>query len=164
MSRVTGLSELLENLQALDRDMKTEARAMANAGAQIVKRQAVANIRADGRVDTGDMVKNVAVKRERGTSANWFEYHIGVRHGPEAKSAQRIAVKSTDGKIHFQWTNNPFYWWFWELGHYNPIMRQSVPAKGYIRRAIAGTQSEVLEAMRARGARRLERFTQELKK
>lgn len=159
-----GLAELLGNLQALDRSMKTEARAMANAGAQVVKRQAVANIRADGRVDTGDMIKNVAVKREQRTSANWFEYHIGVRHGPEAKSAQRIAVRSADGKIHFQWTNNPFYWWFWELGHYNPILRQHVPAKGYIRRAILDRQTDAIEAMRIRGARRLERFQQELRK
>lgn len=160
MAEMLGLKELLEALQGLDRSMAVEARAMANAGAQIVKKQAIANIKADNMVDTGAMMKNVAVKRQTGTPKNIFEYHVGVRHGKEAKSAERIAIRSRDGKLHFQWTNNPFYWWFWELGHYNPIMKKYIPGKHFISRAILATQDQALEAMRARGAARLEKFTQ----
>lgn len=160
MAEMRGLAELLANLAELDRSMQTEARAMTNAGAQVVKKEAVKIAKAHGLVDTGALTKNIAVKREPGTPKNIFEYHVGVRHGAEAKSAQRIAVKGADGKLRYEWTNNPFYWWFWELGHYNTWTHSFVPAKPFIGPALENTQEQVIEAMRQRGADRLEKFTQ----
>ena len=160
MAEMRGLKELLQNLAELDRSMKTEARAMANAGAQVVKKEAITIAKAHGLVDTGALTKNIAVKRETGTPSNIFEYHVGVRHGGEAKSAERIAVKGADGKLRYEWTNNPFYWWFWELGHFNTWTHSFVPAKPFIGPALANKKEEAFEAMRKRGADRLEKFTQ----
>lgn len=160
MAQTKGLKELLENLQSLNRNMNTEARGAANAGAQVVKREAVVIARMQGLVDTGALVKNIAVKRERGTAKNIFEYHVGVRHGREAKAAERIAVRGRDGKIHFQWTNNPFYWWFWEFGHYNGFLKRHVPARPFIRPALTGKQADVFDAIKKRLVDRLEKFTQ----
>jgi hypothetical protein len=78
-------------------------------------------------------VKNIAVARERGTRSDYFEYQIGVRHGREAKGAQKIAVRGKDGRIRLEYTDNPFYWWFWEIGHYNVFLRARVPARPFIR-------------------------------
>lgn len=161
MSEMKGLKELLENLQGLDRNINAEARGAANAGAQVVKREAVVIARMQGLVDTGALIKNIAVKREKRTPKNIYEYHVGVRHGSESKNGERIAVRSHDGKIHFQWTNNPFYWWFWEFGHYNGFLKRHVAAKPFIRPALAGKTSEVFEAMKIRLTNRLEKFTQQ---
>lgn len=160
MAEMRGLQELLANLVELDRSMQTEARAMANAGAQLVKKEAVKIAKAHGLVDTGALNKNIAVKREPGTPKSIFEYHIGVRHGAESKGAERRAVRGADGKLRYEWTNNPFYWWFWELGHYNTWSHRFVPAKPFIGPALANTKEQVIEAMRQRGADRLEKFTQ----
>lgn len=153
-----GLAELLDNLKELDRNINSEARIAAAAGAQLVKKEAVLIARAQGLVDTGALVKNIAIKREPGTSKTWHEYHIGVRHGREAKAAERIAVRNHDGKIKFEWTNNPFYWWFWEFGHYNGFLKRHVAARPFIRPAMEHKQGEVLDAMKARLAARLEKF------
>ena len=161
MSEMRGLKELLENLKGLDRNMNAEARGAANAGAQVVKRAAVVNARMQKLEDSGALLKNIAVKREKGTARNIYEYHVGVRHGPETKGAQRIAVRSHDGKIHFQWTDNPFYWWFWEFGHYNGFLKRHVPARPFIRPALSSNTSQVLDAMKIRLADRLEKFTQQ---
>lgn len=159
MAEMRGLKELLENLKALDRNINTEARIAVASGATIVKREAVQIARGHGLVDTGALVKNIAIKREKGTPKNIHEYHIGVRHGKEAKAAQRIAVRNSEGKIKFQWTNNPFYWWFWEFGHYNGFLKRHVAAKPFIRPAMTAKQGEVLGAMKSRLAARLEKFT-----
>ena len=159
MAEMRGLKELLENLKALDRNINTEARIAAAAGATIVKREAVSIARVQGLVDTGALVKNIAIKRERGTPKNIHEYHIGVRHGASAKAAQRIAVRNRDGKIKFQWTNNPFYWWFWEFGHYNGFLKRHVAARPFIRPAMEAKQGEVMGAIKFRLAARLDKFT-----
>lgn len=158
MAEMRGLAELLENLKALGRNINSEARIAAAAGATLMKKEAVLIARAHGLVDTGALVKNIAIKRERGTSKTWHEYHIGVRHGREARAAERVAVRSKDGKIHFQWTNNPFYWWFWEFGHYNGFLKRHVAAKPFIRPAMETKQGEVLNAIRDRLAARLNTF------
>jgi hypothetical protein len=78
--------------------VRSAARGAANAAAQVVKRQAVDNARAQGLVSTGALVNNIAVKRERATPPNIAEYHIGVRHGKEAKGAQKIAVRGATAR------------------------------------------------------------------
>jgi hypothetical protein len=59
-----------------------------------------------------------------------------VRHGREAKGAQKIAVRGKDGKIRFEYTDDPFYWWFWEFGHYNVFLRAHVAARPFLRPAM----------------------------
>jgi hypothetical protein len=126
-------------------------------GRQVVKRQAVDNARAQGLVSTGALVKNIAVKREPNTPAHITEYHIGVRHGPEAKATQKIAVRGRDGTIRFEYVNDPFYWFMWEFGHYNVFLRRHVAARAFLRPAMASREGELLEVMRSYLAERLER-------
>lgn len=159
MAEMRGLRELLENLKALDRNISTESRIAAAAGATIVKKEAVNIARVQGLVDTGALVKNIAIKREPGTPKNIHEYHIGVRHGANARGAARIAVRGRDGKIGFQWTNNPFYWWFWEFGHYNGFLKRHIAARPFIRPAMTGKQGEVMDSIKKRLAARIEKFT-----
>ncbi len=158
MAKMRGLKELLENLQALDRSIDAEARVAANAAAQVVKKEAVRLARMQGLVDTGALVKNIAVKRERDAPKNIKDYHIGVRHGAEAKGAQRIAIRNREGKIRFEWTDNPFYWWFWEFGFFNKWLNRHMPARPFMRPAMDNKQSELLEIMRQRLADRIEKF------
>lgn len=143
-----GLGELLDNLDGLNVNVRSAGRGAANAAAQVVKVQAVANARAQGLVSTGALVKNIAVKRERGTPATWHEYHVGVRHGKEAKGAEKIAVRGRDGSIRFEYTDNPFYWHMWEFGHYNVFLRRHVAARAFMRPAMLSKEGSLLEVMR----------------
>lgn len=152
-----GLKELLANLDGLNVSVRSAARGATNAAAQVVKREAIVNARMQGLVSTGALVNNIAVKRERGTPANITEYHIGVRHGKEGKGAQRIAVRGTDGRIRFQNADNPFYWMFWEFGHYNVFMDRHVAAKPFIRPAMLSKEGMLIEVMRGNLAARIEK-------
>lgn len=159
MAEVRGLKEILDNLDEVGVSMRAGCRGACNAAAQDVKRAAIANARAQGLVSTGALVRNIAVKRERGTPPDIFEYHIGVRHGADAKGAEKIAVRGADGKIRFEYTDNPFYWWFWEIGHYNVFFRRHVAARPFLRPAMLARESGLLEIMREYLAKRLERTT-----
>lgn len=152
-----GLQDLLDNLTALGVSERSARRGAVNAAAQVVKREAVKNARAQGLVSTGALVNNIAVKRERGTSDNWTEYHVGVRSGREAKGADKIAVRGSDGRIRFEYTDNPFYWHMWEFGHFNVFLRRYVPAKPFMRPAMQTKQEELIEVMRTNMADRLDR-------
>ena len=158
MAEMRGLKELLQNLKELDRNVNTEARIAVAAGANLVKKEAVKNARAHKLADTGALINNIAIKREKGVPKGVYEYHVGVRRG-NAKNAPRIPVLGKDGKTKFQWMNNPFYWWFWEFGHFNEWSKRHVAAKPFIRPAMASKQGEVLGVMKMRLAARLQRFT-----
>lgn len=157
MAEIRGLAELLENLDSLGVSERSARRGAVNAAAQVVKRQAVENARAQGLVETGALVKNIAVKRERNTSPTWTEYHVGVRSGGQAKGAEKIAVRGKDGTIRFEYTNNPFYWHMWEFGHYNVLLRRHVAARAFMRPAMYARQGELVDVMETYLADRLER-------
>jgi HK97 gp10 family phage protein len=157
VAEVRGLQELLANLDELGVTVRSACRGAVNAASQEVKRAAIANARAQGLVSTGALVNNIAVKRERGTPATITEYHIGVRHGKEAKGAQKIAVRGADGRIRFEYTDNPFYWHMWEFGHYNVFLRRHVAARAFMRPAMLAREDGLLEIMRAYLAARIER-------
>lgn len=157
MAEVRGLQELLANLEDLNVSMRSACRGAVNAAAQDVKRAAIANARAQGLVNSGALVNNIAVKRERGTPETITEYHIGVRHGKESKGTQRIALRGSDGKIRYEYTDNPFYWHMWEFGHYNVFLRRHVSARAFMRPAMLAREDGLLEIMRSYLAARLER-------
>lgn len=152
-----GLAELLDNLDRLNVSVRSAGRGAASSAAQVVKREAVNNARVQGLVSTGALVKNIAVKREPGTPATWFEYHVGVRHGKESKGAQKIAVRGADGRVRFEYVDNPFYWFMWEFGHYNVFLRRHVAAKPFIRPAMLSKEESLIDVMRDYLADRIER-------
>lgn len=159
MAEVRGLPELFAALDGLHITATSAARTAVNAGAQLVKREAIVRATAQGFNPSGDMVKNIAVKRERGTPANITEYHVGVRHGNKAKDARKVAYRTKDGKVRFEYLNDPFYWWFWEFGHWNHWMMAHVPARPFIGPAMKAKETQVLDVMREALARRLDRVT-----
>jgi HK97 gp10 family phage protein len=157
VAEMRGLRELLDNLDKVGVTVRAAAGGAVNAAAQEVKKRAIENARAQGLVSTGALVKNIAVKRQRGTPATRFEYHIGVRHGKEAKNTQKIAIRGKDGSIRFEYENDPFYWWFWEIGHYNVFLRKHVAAKPFLRPAMDAVAPYALDMMRDYLAQRLDR-------
>lgn len=152
-----GLQELLDNLDGLGVAVKSAARGATNAAAQTVKREAIVLARMQGLVSTGALVNNIAVKRETSVPPNLTEYHVGVRHGGESKAAQKIAVRGNDGKIRFEYVNDPFYWWFWEFGHYNVFLRQHVAARPFLRPAMDSQAPKMLGVMKDYLVARIER-------
>lgn len=159
MAEMKGLGELLANIDLVGDSVRNAGRGAANAAAQVVKREAVVIARDVWKlVETGALVNNIAVKQERGTAPTWFEYHVGVRHGKEAKGAQKIAVRGHDGSLRFEYVNDPFYWHMWELGHYNVFLRRFVAAKPFIRGAMMAKEALLVDVMRDYLVARVEKF------
>jgi HK97 gp10 family phage protein len=158
VDNVRGLAELLANLETLQVTVKSAARGAVNAAAQVVKGKAIENARAQGLVSTGALVNNIAVKRQAGTPPNWFESHIGVRTGGAAKGSEKIAIRGADGKVRIEYVNNPYYWHFWEFGHYNVFLKRHVAARAFLRPAMETKQGELVDVMRKYLADRIERI------
>lgn len=140
---MTGLEELFAHLDELGVTVRQAARGACNAMAQAVKKDAVVIARMQGLVSTGALVNNISVKRQRGTPDNIAEYHIGVRYGPQAKGAEKIAVRGADGRIRFEYTDNPFYWHMWEFGHYNIFLRRHAAARAFLRPAMMANDDKL---------------------
>jgi HK97 gp10 family phage protein len=157
VAEIRGLAELFAALDGVGVTLRQAGRGACNAAAQVVKAKAIENARAQGLVSTGALVNNIAVKRQLGTPPDIFEYHVGVRSGHEAKGSQKVAVRGRDGSIRLEYTDNPFYWRMWELGHYNVLLRAFVPARAFLRPAMDSKQDELVGVMRDYLAARLER-------
>lgn len=133
--QVSGMKELGAALQALDQKLSAKiARRAVARGAGIIRAEARARARAQGLVNSGALVKNIALKRQTGTARTWTEYHVGVRHGKELRNAKKIQIRGQDGKTRTIYENDPFYWWFWEFGHQNAFLRRRV-ARPFLRPA-----------------------------
>lgn len=159
MAEVRGLRELLATLDDLGVQTRDAARTACGSAAGVVKREAISRAVAQGFNRTGAMVQNIAMKRERGVPANIVEFHVGVRHGRDSKKARKIAYRTRDGKIRFEYDNDPFYWWFWEFGHYNHWLKAHVPARPFIGPAMKAKEGQLLDVMREALAKRIERVT-----
>jgi len=133
-TQVTGLQELEQALRGLEAKLATKiARRAVARGAGVIRTEARLRARAQGLVSSGALVRNIALKRETRTARTRTEYHVGVRHGPQAKNAKKIQVMR-GGKLRTYYQNDPFYWWFWEFGHQNTFLRRRV-AKPFLRPA-----------------------------
>jgi HK97 gp10 family phage protein len=77
--RVEGLSQLGERMRLLNRQMSQKiARRATNAAAQVIKKKAKADLRANPSIDTGLLEKNVVVRKARGSKLT-SEHVVGVR-------------------------------------------------------------------------------------
>jgi len=144
--KVDGLKELLRDMRALGADMELKvARAGANAGAQVVKKHAIRmapesteshqlGVRKDQIAQPGNLKKNIIVKRlppaERTVTEQFI---VGVRHG--------------SGKV----PKDAFYWRFVEFG------TVKMPARPFLRPALASNQQEVIDAMKKRIKARIDK-------
>ncbi len=116
--QMSGLKELEAALKDLDKKLATKiARRAVAKGAGVIRAEARTRAKALGLVLSGAMVKNIALKREPKTPRTRTEYHVGVRHGAQAKNAKKVIGKKKNGKLSVSYENDPYYWWFVEFGH-----------------------------------------------
>lgn len=155
---VLGIQDLAASFREVREDMgKKVARRMVVAGGKIVRDRAKAIAKANGSVISGDMVDNIAIKREAQAPDGTAQYHVGVRHGNEqtkkvrAKGQRRLSVSR--GRIVERRDNDPFYWKFVERGH--RVVPSSV-AEGsttYVQRLRNGKMVTRKRAFSGRGLR-----------
>jgi len=140
--QMSGLKELDSALKDLDKKLATKiARRAVAKGAGVIRTEARTRAKALGLVLSGAMVKNIALKREPKTPRTRTEYHVGVRHGAQARNAKKVIGKKQNGKLSVTYENDPYYWWWVEFGH-RIVPRKSATTGGSItKRRRSATQT-----------------------
>lgn len=168
-TEILGIGEMRSNFAEVRQDMqKRVARKVVVAGGRVLKAEAIAIATANGSKISGDMIKNIAIKRESKAPQGTEQIHLGVRHGREQTKKVRsqgnksLAVNGR-GRIVTRRDNDPFYWRFVELGH-KIIPRRSasgsksirkrrqevvghVEPKPFIRTALERKRTQAIDAM-----------------
>lgn len=137
--KVEGLRELGEAMKALGNDVALRiSRAMVNAGAQLVKKSAIANIEKSPSVDTGSLKSSVIVKRlGKNQTRLTAESIVTVRgKGKKKKDGTRDTAAP---HAHFV-----------EFGTVN------MPAEPFLRPALDTNKTKAVDAMKAKGKDRIE--------
>lgn len=118
-----GVGEMRANFSEVRTDMqKRVARKVVVAGGRVLKAEAISIAKANGSKVSGDMIKNIAIKRESKAPQGTEQIHLGVRHGREQtkkvrNQGEKTLVVNGRGRIVTRRDNDPFYWRFVELGH-----------------------------------------------
>lgn len=153
--QIFGIGDLSRKFAELAENMKqkTARRMVATAGG-IVRKEAKALALSQGLKQTGTLVRNIAIKREKNVPEGVEQYHLGVRHGRElrrAKIDKLFLVKNKSGRVVWKRRDDPFYWRFLEFGtkHINPYR--------FINQALINKRQEAIDAMLKRLERDLER-------
>ena len=146
--QILGIGELLRKFSELAENMKqkTARRMVATAGG-IVRKEAKALALSQGLKQTGALIKNIAIKREKNVPEGVEQYHLGVRHGRElrrAKIDKIFLVKNKSGRVVWKRVDDPFYWRFLEFG-----TKQINPYR-FIQQALNNKQQEAIDAMLSR--------------
>ena len=107
---LSGFKELAENLRGIDAEMRTKIgyRAVARVMRQ-TRDDAVRNAYAAGLLDTGALIRNIALARIKTGSSLLFIYDVGVRHGTKKQMKQTKAAGRN--------VNDPYYWFMHEFGY-----------------------------------------------
>ena len=170
-TELLGIGDMRAHFTHLRQDMQTRTgRQMVVAAGGVLKRKAKEIAQANGSRLTGAMIKNIAIKRERGAPPGTEQYHLGVRHGRNLSSKARknthLAV-SGRGRIVERYADDPYYWKWVELGH-QVVPRQpnkgrkkswktrraaataTVPGKPFIGPALEQGRAEAIAAMERR--------------
>lgn len=130
--KLTGFKELSQALKELGpRVARNSLRRAVSSGAAVVRNEA----RRRARKDTGEMAKDVQIKRERDTKgAMSATYSVFVRSGKKS----RLSGKSRDVQ------KDSFYWRFLEFG------TSKMPAHPFMRPAFEAKRMQALEAIQAK--------------
>lgn len=146
--RIFGIGDLSRKFAELAENMKqkTARRMVATAGG-IVRKEAKALALSQGLKQTGSLIKNIAIKREKNVPEGVEQYNLGVRHGRElrrAKIDKLFLVKNKSGRVVWKRVDDPFYWRFLEFG-----TKQINPYR-FIQQALNNKQQEAIDAMLSR--------------
>jgi HK97 gp10 family phage protein len=143
---IHGLGELTANFKKLSADItqKTAFQMVVAAGG-VLRKEAKALAQAQGLRKTGALIKNIAIKREKGTPPGTVQYNLGVRHGKDLGNGKKVikylARSKRNGRIITKRKNDPFYWHFLEFG------TKHIRASHYIEGALANRRTEAIHAM-----------------
>lgn len=133
--KLEGGRELRERLMQLQADAieRMVPIAVSNATA-LVRDESHRDMLRQRAIRTGTMIKNVAMKRQKGTPYGFVQYNVGVRSGYRAANGRAVGAggvgvasgarkvsslyRDKRGNVHIRnsYTNNPWYWRFLELG------------------------------------------------
>lgn len=144
-----GMKEFQENLKKLkEKEVERLAFQSALAGAGVVRNLAKRNLKQQGLIDTGAILRNIAVARQK--KPGKAMYQIGVRSGRKSKGAQRLIGRGA--KVSY--VNDPFYWWFHEFG------TSKMPARPFLVPALqeAASTGKAFTAMQKRALKSLEKY------
>lgn len=144
--KVAGLRQLGEAMKSMSADMRGKVgRAAANAGAQVIKKKAIAlapisdkphqlGVRKGEIVQPGNLRKNIIVKRLPDTEKSLsHQYIIGVRHG--------------SGKA----GKDAFYWKFLEFG------TAKMAARPFMRPAFESSKTEAVDKIKSTLKQRIDK-------
>jgi len=171
---VLGLGDLTAKFKQLSADTTRVARLMVVSGGRIVRDEAKAIIRANGSIQTGTMVRNVVVKRDRAAPKGEEWLNVGVRHGrhltKKQKAGATLAVRGS--RIVKVNKNDPWYYFLVEytgaqphhIGKGSYTQRKNRPGRGkqlgrvhpgfkpkpFLRPALERKKADVIAAMSAR--------------
>ena len=143
-TQVLGVAELHRDFLKLSNKMQTRiSRRMVVAGGRVLVGQAKAVISASGRIKTGSMRKNVAIKREPSAPPGTTQYHLGVRHGRnlvgKQKKSAKLALKGS--KIVKVYKDDPYYWRFQHFG------TKHVKGVRFLEESLAKGKDEAINSM-----------------
>jgi HK97 gp10 family phage protein len=142
LRRVTGLSQLARALQELPLNLQRNGLRKAVArGAMLVRNDA----RARAPVKTGEMRRNILIKRARTPDAQIATYEVFVRSGKKARLAK--GAKKRD--VH----SDPFYWRFVEFG------TSKMAARPFLRPAFEATKYDAVDEIERVLREKLAEFT-----
>lgn len=118
-TKIIGIEGLQAKFLELRQDMTLRtARRMVAAAGTVLKKEAKAIAQSKGLKISGDMIRNIAIKRETKVPEGITQYHLGVRHGRGlGKRARKEVYEKKAGKLGVRYLNNPFYYRFVESGH-----------------------------------------------
>lgn len=136
--KINGIQELTARMRGMSQEMNLKtARAATGAGAQVIKKLAIANVIASPSVDEGDLKDNIIAKRIPPRDSPYTSEHIvTVRRGKKgSKSGKRGAPHA----------------WFVEHGTVN------MPAEPYMRPAFDKGKGAAAEAITKTIQRRLKK-------
>lgn len=131
---IEGLGDIREAFAGLGKDMETRgARSMVVSAGGVLKREAKRLAQDQGLRQSGALINNIAIKRER-TPNGVAQYHLGVRHGRDlGRKASKVLTVRKSGRIGVKYVNDPYYWWWVERGHKVVAPKQGTGGTGTTR-------------------------------
>lgn len=140
---LTGFRELAAALKQLPQRVARKHLRGSNAkGAQVVRNKA----RELAPKDTGEMVKDIQIKRERSEGDHVASHSVFVRSGKRSRLAGRARDVDKDS----------FYWKFQEFG------TAKAPAQPFMRPAFEETKEEAVDAIGAELDKRIQKEAADL--
>ena len=134
---LTGFRELADALKQLpQRVARKHLRGSTAKGATVVRNKA----RELAPKDTGEMVKDIQIKRERTEGDHVASHSVFVRSGKKSRLAGRARDVEKDS----------YYWMFQEFG------TAKAPAQPFLRPAFEATKDEAVEAIGAELDKRIQ--------